>query len=182
MQKESRTFASITFQNYFRLYNKLSGMTGTAETSSEEFYKVYGLQTIVIPSNKPSKRLDLDDYIFQTENGKFKAIARKVKELSDLGQPVLIGTVSIEKNELLSKYLLQQGVKHEILNAKNHEREGEIVAQAGRRGAVTIATNMAGRGVDIKLGGNPGSAEAYEEVKTIGGLFVLGTERHEAPR
>jgi len=182
VQKESRTFASITFQNYFRLYNKLSGMTGTAETSSEEFYKVYGLQTIVIPSNKPSKRLDLDDYIFQTENGKFKAIARKVKELSDLGQPVLIGTVSIEKNELLSKYLLQQGVKHEILNAKNHEREGEIVAQAGRRGAVTIATNMAGRGVDIKLGGNPGSAEAYEEVKTIGGLFVLGTERHEARR
>lgn len=182
VQKESRTFASITFQNYFRLYKKLSGMTGTAATSSEEFYKVYGLDTVVIPTNKPTQRKDLNDYIFQTEIGKFKAIARKVKELNKTGQPVLIGTVSIEKNEVLSEFLKAEGVQHEILNAKNHEREGEIIAQAGKKGAVTIATNMAGRGVDIRLGGNPGSKELYEEVKSIGGLFVLGTERHEARR
>ena len=182
VQKESRTFASITFQNYFRLYKKLSGMTGTAATSSEEFYKVYGLETIIIPTNKFIQRNDLNDYIFQTEIGKYKAIARKVKELNKTGQPVLIGTVSIEKNEVLSQFLSAEGVKHEILNAKNHEREGEIIAQAGKKGAVTIATNMAGRGVDIRLGGNPGSRDLYEEVKSIGGLFVLGTERHEARR
>ncbi len=182
VQKESRTYASITFQNYFRLYKKLSGMTGTASTSSEEFYKVYGLETIVVPTNKTIQRLDHDDLIFQTEIGKFKAIARKVKELNKTGQPVLIGTVSIEKNEVLSEFLKAEGVKHEILNAKNHEREGEIIAQAGKRGAVTIATNMAGRGVDIKLGGNPSTKDLYEEIKSIGGLFVLGTERHEARR
>ena len=182
VQKESRTYASITYQNYFRMYDKLSGMTGTAATSSEEFYKVYGLGTITIPPHRPVARKDLDDLIFQTETGKFKAIARKVKELHSKGQPVLIGTVSIEKNELLSSYLIQEGVRHEVLNAKNHEREGEIVAQAGGFGAVTIATNMAGRGVDIKLGGNPGSVEAYEKIKNIGGLFVLGTERHDARR
>ncbi len=182
VQKESRTFASITFQNYFRLYKKLSGMTGTATTSSEEFYKVYGLETIVIPTNKPIQRNDANDLIFQTEVGKFKAIARKVKELNKTGQPVLIGTVSIEKNEVLSEFLKAEGVKHEVLNAKNHEREGEIIAQAGKKGAVTIATNMAGRGVDIRLGGNPGSKDLYEEIKSIGGLFVLGTERHEARR
>jgi preprotein translocase subunit SecA len=182
VQKESRTYASITYQNYFRMYEKLSGMTGTAETSAEEFYKVYGLSTVVIPTNKTVARIDRDDYIFQTENGKFKAIAKKVKELYNAGQPVLIGTASIEKNELLSQYLIQEGVKHEVLNAKNHQREGEIVAQAGRKSAVTIATNMAGRGVDIKLGGNPGSEKEYEDVKTLGGLFVLGTERHEARR
>jgi preprotein translocase subunit SecA len=182
VQKESRTFASITFQNYFRLYKKLSGMTGTASTSSEEFYKVYGLETIIVPTNKIAQRSDLNDYIFQTEIGKYKAIARKVKELNKIGQPVLIGTVSIEKNEVLSDFLKAEGVPHEILNAKNHEREGEIIAQAGKKGAVTIATNMAGRGVDIRLGGNPGSKDLYEEVKSIGGLFVLGTERHEARR
>lgn len=182
VQKESRTMASITFQNYFRLYKKLSGMTGTAKTSAEEFYKVYGVDTIVVPTNKPINRRDGNDQIFQTESGKFKAIARKVKDLHGKGQPVLIGTVSIEKNELLSEYLKSEGVPHEILNAKNHEREGEIIAQAGREGAVTIATNMAGRGVDIKLGGNPSVEEKYEAVKKAGGLFVLGTERHEARR
>jgi preprotein translocase subunit SecA len=182
IQKESRTFASITFQNYFRLYKKLSGMTGTAATSSEEFYKVYGLDTIIVPTNRVINRADHNDLIFQTEIGKFKAISRKVKELNQTGQPVLIGTVSIEKNEVLSQFLKAEGVPHEILNAKNHEREGEIIAQAGKKGGVTIATNMAGRGVDIKLGGNPGSKDMYEEVKSIGGLFVLGTERHEARR
>lgn len=182
IQQESRTFASITFQNYFRLYGKLAGMTGTAETSSEEFYKVYGLEVSPIPTNRKVARIDRTDLIFQTENGKFKAIARKVKELNAKGQPVLIGTVSIEKNELLSEYLKREGVPHEVLNAKNHEREGEIVAQAGRKGGVVIATNMAGRGVDIKLGGNPTTPELYDEIKSLGGLFVLGTERHEARR
>ena len=182
VQKESRTMASITFQNYFRLYKKLSGMTGTAKTSSEEFYKVYGADTLVVPTNKAVLRYDGNDQIFQTEVGKLKAIARKVKELNGRGQPVLIGTVSIEKNEMLGHFLKSEGVPHEILNAKNHEREGEIIAQAGRKGAVTIATNMAGRGVDIKLGGNPSAEAEYERVKKLGGLFVLGTERHEARR
>ncbi len=182
VQQESRTFASITFQNYFRLYGKLAGMTGTAATSSEEFYKVYGLNTVAVPTNKPSARTDYDDLILQTESGKMKAIARKVKELYTSGQPVLVGTVSVEKNELLSIHFKQEGIPHELLNAKNHEREGEVIAQAGRKGAVTIATNMAGRGVDIKLGGNPATNEEYEAVKNLGGLFVLGTERHEARR
>jgi preprotein translocase subunit SecA len=185
IKEESRTFASITFQNYFRMYGKLSGMTGTAATSKEEFYKVYGLETYIIPTNKPVARIDLNDLIYQTQSGKMKAVARKVKELSEKGQPVLIGTVSIEDNELLSAYLQNEGIKHEILNAKNAsvlEREGEIIAQAGKKGSVTIATNMAGRGVDIKLGGNPSTAEEYEEVKNLGGLFVLGTERHDARR
>ena len=182
IQQESRTYASITFQNFFRMYPKLSGMTGTAATSSEEFYKVYGLEVAIVPTNKPTVRQDRNDQIFQTEIGKFKAIAREVKTLHDAGQPVLIGTVSIEKNELLSEFLKAQGIPHEMLNAKNHEREGEIVAQAGRKGAVTIATNMAGRGVDIKLGGIPAAVELSDEVKKLGGLFVLGTERHEARR
>ena len=182
VQQESRTFASITFQNYFRLYEKLAGMTGTAVTSSEEFYKVYGLNTVQIPTNKPTARKDLDDLIFQSEDGKMKAIAKTVKELHGKGQPVLVGTVSVEKNELLSAHFSQEGIPHEVLNAKNHEREGEIIAQAGRHGAVTIATNMAGRGVDIKLGGNPGTPEEYDRVKDTGGLFVLGTERHDARR
>jgi preprotein translocase subunit SecA len=182
IQKESRTFASITYQNYFRMYKKLSGMTGTALTSAEEFYKVYGLNTVAIPTNKPVQRVDLNDLIFQTEEGKLKAIARKVKGLQETGQPVLIGTISIEKNELLAEYLKTAGVKFEMLNAKNHEREGEIIAQAGREGAVTIATNMAGRGVDIKLGGAPFNKDAHERVKSHGGLFVLGTERHDARR
>lgn len=182
IQKESRTFASITFQNYFRLYKKLAGMTGTALTSKEEFYKVYGLDTVAVPTNKPVQRIDQNDLIFRTENGKFKAVARKVKELNQKGQPVLVGTVSIEKNEVLSEYLKREGVPHEVLNAKNHEKEGEIIAQAGKPGAVTIATNMAGRGVDIKLGGNPATEKSAKEVRDAGGLFVLGTERHDARR
>jgi preprotein translocase subunit SecA len=184
IQKESRTFASITFQNYFRLYKKLGGMTGTAATSSEEFYKVYGIDTVIVPTNKIIKRVDHNDLIFRTEKGKFKAVARKVKELHEKGQPVLVGTVSIEKNEMLSAFLKKEGIPHTMLNAKPEyaEKEGEIVAQAGKPGAVTIATNMAGRGVDIKLGGNPTPAGAYEEIKEKGGLFVLGTERHEARR
>ena len=192
IEKETRTSGSITFQNYFRFYKKLSGMTGTAATSAEEFLKVYGLDVIVIPTNKPNIRLDHPDLIYQTEKGKFQAIAKKVKELNQKGQPVLIGTISIEKNELLSAYLREAGVPHVILNAKNHEKEGEIIAQAGKRGGVTIATNMAGRGIDIKLGGplrlsgseasNPQVKVEYEEVKKLGGLFVLGTERHEARR
>lgn len=182
IEKETRSSGSITFQNFFRFYKKLSGMTGTAATSAEEFLKVYGLDVIVIPTNRPVVRVDHTDLIFQTEKGKFQAIAKKVKELNIKGVPVLIGTISIEKNELLSVYLKQEGVPHVILNAKNHEREGEIIAQAGKRGVVTIATNMAGRGIDIKLGGNPIAPEEYEFVKTAGGLFVLGTERHEARR
>jgi preprotein translocase subunit SecA len=182
IQKESRTFASITFQNYFRLYKKLSGMTGTAMTSAEEFLKVYGLDVVAVPTNQRVARIDHNDLIFQTEVGKFKAVARAVKELHSKGQPVLVGTVSVEKNELLSSYLSQVGVPYQVLNAKNHEREGEIIAQAGKKGAVTIATNMAGRGVDIKLGGNPATQEQSDLVRQVGGLFVLGTERHEARR
>ena len=182
IQRESRTFASVTYQNYFRMYEKLAGMTGTAETSAEEFYSVYKLDVIQIPTNRPIARNDLNDLIFRNERGKFKAIARKVHELHTKGQPVLIGTASIEKNEELATYLAKENIPHELLNAKNHEREGEIIAQAGRKGMVTIATNMAGRGVDIKLGGNPQTKEAYEEIKQLGGLFVLGTERHEARR
>ncbi len=182
IQKESRTFASITFQNFFRLYNKLSGMTGTALTSEEEFYKVYHIETFSIPTNKEIKRQDKNDLIFQTEHGKFLAVAKEVKLLQEKGQPVLIGTVSIEKNEILSAYLAKEGVKHNVLNAKNHEKEGEIVAQAGHKGGVTVATNMAGRGVDIKLGGVPFDKDKYEEVKNLGGLCVIGTERHDARR
>jgi preprotein translocase subunit SecA len=182
IQQESRTFASITFQNYFRQYEKLAGMTGTAATSSEEFFKVYGLNTVVVPTYRRAMRRDLDDLIFQTEAGKMRAIAKTVKELHAKGQPVLIGTVSVEKNELLSAYFKREGIPHEVLNAKNHEREGEVIAQAGRKGAVTIATNMAGRGVDIKLGGNPGSDALAEEIRGLEGLFVLGTERHDARR
>ncbi|MBP6060610.1 MAG: preprotein translocase subunit SecA [Candidatus Pacebacteria bacterium] len=182
IEKETRSSGSITFQNYFRFYKKLSGMTGTALTSAEEFLKVYGLDVIVVPTHRSVVRKDHPDLIFQTEKGKFQAIAKKVKELNVKGKPVLIGTISIEKNELLSVYLKQEGVQHTILNAKNHEKEGEIIAQAGKLGAVTIATNMAGRGIDIKLGGNPFVSEEYEKVKATGGLFVLGTERHEARR
>lgn len=182
VQKESKTVASITYQNFFRMYDKLAGMTGTAETSAEEFYKVYGLETVVIPTNKPIARIDRNDLIFKTEVGKFAAIARKLKELHEKGQPVLVGTVSVEKNELLSEFLKKEGVPHEVLNAKNHEREGEIVAEAGRKGRVTIATNMAGRGVDIKLGGPNATEAERQEILDLGGLFVLGTERHEARR
>ena len=182
LKKESRTFASITFQNYFRHYSKLGGMTGTAVTSSEEFERVYGMDVVAIPTDKPVKRDDKNDLIFQTEHGKFVSLARTVKELQQKGQPVLIGTIAIDKNESLTKYFDAEGIKYEILNAKNHEREGQIIAQAGKKGSVTIATNMAGRGVDIKLGGNPCTEEEAEEVKSLGGLSVIGTERHEARR
>lgn len=182
VQQESRTFASITYQNYFRMYEKLSGMTGTATTNSEEFLKVYKLDVVSVPTNTPTIRKDKNDLIFQTQKGKFQAIAKKVKELHEKGQPILIGTVVIETNELLSEFLKKEGVPHEILNAKKHEQEGQIIAQAGRKGSVTIATNMAGRGVDITLGGAPYDKDKYEAVKESGGLFVLGTERHEARR
>ncbi|MCB9809314.1 preprotein translocase subunit SecA [Candidatus Nomurabacteria bacterium] len=182
IKAESKTMASITYQNYFKFYDKLSGMTGTGETSEEEFRKVYNLDVVVIPTNKPIARNDEHDLIYQTEEGKFKAIAEKVKELQEKGQPVLVGTVSVEKNELLTAYLKQQGIKHNALNAKNHESEGEVVAQAGIPGAVTIATNMAGRGVDIKLGGPGASKEEEQHIKDLGGLYVIGTERHEARR
>jgi len=182
IQPEATTLATITFQNYFRLYKKLSGMTGTAVTSAEEFDKVYKLEVAVIPTNKSVIRKDLDDKIFSTEAGKYKAVVREIKELHEKGQPILVGTRSVEKNEYVGRLLSMQGVPHEILNAKNHEREGEIIAQAGRKGAVTIATNMAGRGVDIVLGGNPSTKEEAETVKNLGGLHVIGTERHEARR
>jgi preprotein translocase subunit SecA len=182
VKEESRTFATITLQNYFRLYKKLAGMTGTAQTSSEEFLKVYGLEVISVPTNKPSQRDDRGDYIFQTEKGKIASVVRKVKELNDQGQPVLIGTSSIEKNELLSAYFKKEGIPHKVLNAKNHEEEGSVIAGAGRKASVVIATNMAGRGVDIKLGGPTPTPEEQEEVKNLGGLFVLGTERHDARR
>jgi preprotein translocase subunit SecA len=180
--EESRTFASITYQNYFRMYKKLAGMTGTAKTNAEEFFKVYKLNTITIPTNKPIQRIDYDDLIYQSEKGKVEALTKRIKEVNETGQPILIGTVSIEKNEELSEHLTKAGVVHKLLNAKNHEHEAEIVANAGKKGAVTIATNMAGRGVDIKLGGVPFDKEKYEEVKELGGLYVIGTERHEARR
>ena len=182
IQRESQTMATITFQNYFRLYEKLAGMTGTAVTEAEEFAKIYKLEVVVIPTNKNNLRTDHPDRIYKTEQSKYQAIALTVKELQKKGQPVLIGTISVEKNEELSLYLEREGIKHEILNAKNHEREGEIIAQAGRAGAVTLATNMAGRGVDIILGGNPPDKEESEKVRNAGGLFVIGTERHESRR
>ncbi len=182
VQRESQTLASITFQNLFRMYEKLAGMTGTAYTEAEEFYKIYGLEVTVIPTNKPIRRIDLEDSIYRTEKGKFTALIKEVKRRVAKGQPVLIGTVSIEKNELLHELLDRAGIEHEVLNAKNHAREAEIIAQAGRPGAVTVATNMAGRGVDIILGGQPFNEELYNKVVQAGGLHVIGTERHESRR
>ncbi len=186
IQRESRTLATITFQNFFRMYEKLGGMTGTAETSAEEFHKVYNLEVVSIPTHRPMIREDRADLVFRTERGKFKAVTEEVKRLHDAGQPVLIGTVSIEKNELLSKMLQVAGVPHKMLNAKNHEQEALIIAQAGRKNAVTVATNMAGRGVDILLGGTDASMLADKNesnaVRERGGLHVIGTERHEARR
>ncbi|MBX4200638.1 preprotein translocase subunit SecA [Candidatus Parcubacteria bacterium] len=182
IQAESVTLATITFQNYFRLYKKISGMTGTALTSAEELDKVYKLDVVVIPPNRGIARKDFADKIFKTEDGKFKAVVREIKELHAKGQPVLVGTRSVERNEYLAKILQIEGVPHQVLNAKNHEREGEIIAQAGKPGAVTIATNMAGRGVDIILGGNPATSENAKKIKELGGLYVLGTERHDARR
>ena len=217
VQRESKTLATITFQNYFRLYSKLSGMTGTAMTEEEEFATIYKLDIVEIPTNRPVVRIDNEDAVYKTEQGKYRAVIRQVKECHEKGQPVLVGTVSIEKNELLSRMLTKEGIKHNLLNAKNHEKEAEIVAQAGQFGAVTVATNMAGRGTDIMLGGNvefladaklksegyspedtpeeyekrwPGTLneikaqvkDEHEEVKELGGLYVLGTERHESRR
>lgn len=173
VQKESRTLATVTFQNYFRMYQKLAGMTGTASTSAEEFAKVYKIEVVEIPTNKPTVRKDHGDVIYKTEQGKFHAIVKKIQAIHETGQPVLVGTIAIEKSEYLSQLLTRSGVHHEVLNAKNHEREALIVAKAGQAGSVTIATNMAGRGTDIKLD---------DEARKAGGLFILGTERHEARR
>jgi preprotein translocase subunit SecA len=182
VKEESRTVATVTLQNYFRMYEKLSGMTGTAATSQEEFKKVYNMDVIIIPTNKPMIRKDLPDKIYKTQEAKYKAIVEDIKERYQKGQPVLIGTPSIEKNELISNYLKRIGIPHNVLNAKNHEKEGEIIAQAGKLHKVTVATNMAGRGVDIILGGNPPDPQEREEVLKLGGLHVIGTERHEARR
>ncbi len=207
VKNENQTLATVTFQNYFRMYEKLAGMTGTAETEAVEFKKIYKLDVVVIPTNKPIRRLDKDDIIYKTELAKFKAIAKDIEERHKRGQPVLVGTVSIDKSEKLSQFLTGLGVKHNILNAKHHQREAEIVAQAGRKGAVTIATNMAGRGTDIVLGGNleffvkahlanePDAnpqevekkyreqiAKEKQEVLEAGGLCIIGTERHESRR
>ncbi len=173
VKQESMTLATISFQNFFRLYNKLSGMTGTAFTEAEEFQQIYALDVIQIPPNRPIQRVDKDDLIYRTEAGKLKAIAAEIKKYHDRGQPVLVGSASIAKNELIAKYLDSQGIKYELLNAKNNEREAAIVAKAGEKGAVTLATNLAGRGTDIKLG---------EGVKELGGLVVIGSERHDSRR
>ncbi|WP_324742773.1 preprotein translocase subunit SecA [Tsuneonella sp. CC-YZS046] len=208
IEPENQTMASITFQNYFRMYPKLSGMTGTAATEAAEFYDIYKMNVVTIPTNLPIQRIDEEDEFYKNTNDKFRAIAKAIREKNEIGQPVLVGTVSIEKSELLSQFLKEEGVQHAVLNARFHEMEAHIVAQAGRLGAVTIATNMAGRGTDIQLGGNvefriedelrdiPEGperdagierirrevAEAREQVKAAGGLFVLGTERHESRR
>jgi preprotein translocase subunit SecA len=208
IENENQTLATITFQNYFRMYKKLAGMTGTADTEAAEFRKIYNLDVMVIPTNMPLMRTNYADVIYKTENEKFRAVVREIKELNQIGRPVLVGTISIEKSERLSQFLKKQGIPHNVLNAKHHEREAEIIAQAGREGAVTISTNMAGRGTDILLGGNPkfltktmvdGEPDEEEMQKTYqkalaivqkekgkviqtGGLHVLGTERHEARR
>ena len=182
VQPESKTLASVTFQNYFRLYDKLAGMTGTATTSAEEFDKVYKLEVVIIPTNKPMARKDLPDRIYKTEQGKFKAVVREIKQRHQTGQPILVGTTSIDKNEYLGKLLDIEGIPHQILNAKHHQKEGEIIAQAGKLGQVTIATNMAGRGVDIMLAGNPQDPQELDKVLVAGGLHIIGTQRHEARR
>lgn len=173
IKKETRTLATITYQNYFRMYHKLAGMTGTAKTEEEEFRNIYNMFVVEIPTNEPVIRIDDPDLIFRSMKAKYQAIALDIKARHEKGQPVLVGTVSIESSELLSNLLKRHGIPHNVLNAKQHAREAEIIAHAGEKGAVTIATNMAGRGTDIKLG---------EGVVELGGLAVIGTERHEARR
>ena len=182
VRSESKTLATITLQNYFRMYQKLAGMTGTAKTEEEEFIDIYNMDVVVIPTNKPVIREDLDDAIFVHESGKFKAIVDRICEIHETGQPILVGTISIENSEKLSLLLNKRGIKHNVLNAKQHEKEAEIVAEAGRLGAVTIATNMAGRGTDIILGGKEATPEEQEAVRNLGGLAIIGTERHESRR
>jgi len=191
VQKESQTMATITFQNLFRMYDKLCGMTGTAVTEAEEFHKIYKLETIVIPTNRPNIRKDLNDLIYRTEEDKFRAVIEDVKERHAKGQPILIGTISIEKNEILADMMEREGLHPAMLNAKNHQKEAEIISQAGRLGGITLATNMAGRGVDILLGGSPDTEDAadiaraqaeQEKICELGGLHVIGTERHESRR
>ena len=182
VKPESLTLASITFQNYFKMYKKLAGMTGTAVTSAEEFEKVYGLEVVIVPTNKKMIRKDFPDKVFKDEAAKFRAVVAEIKEKNKTGQPVLVGTRSVEKNEFLGKLLEIEGIPHQVLNAKNHDKEAQIIAQAGKLGAVTIATNMAGRGVDIILGGNPPQEAEREKILELEGLCVIGTERHEARR
>lgn len=173
VQRESQTLATITFQNYFRMYDKLAGMTGTAKTEEQEFIKIYGLEVFQVPTNRPVQRKDLPDVIFKTKRGKYRAVVREIERRHATGQPMLIGTTSIEQSEQLSHMLKEAGIVHNVLNAKYHELEAQIVAQAGQKGQVTIATNMAGRGTDIVLG---------EGVSELGGLAIIGTERHESRR
>jgi preprotein translocase subunit SecA len=182
IQEESKTLGEISYQNYFRKYSKLAGMTGTAITEAEEFYKIYNLDVIVVPTNKPIIRKDQNDVVYKTESAKFKAVADEIEEKHKNGQPVLVGTTSVEKSEQLHELLKRRGVPHEILNAKNHEKEALIIAQAGKSGVVTISTNMAGRGVDIILGGDPPDSNNQSNVRNSGGLHVIGTERHESRR
>lgn len=182
IQQESKTVASISYQNYFRMYEKLAGMTGTAQTEAEEFHKIYNLDVVVMPTNKPIARKDFNDVVYKTEAAKFRAVADEIVEKHEKGQPVLVGTTSVDKSELLHNLLKRRGVDHEILNAKNHEREALIIAQAGKKGSVTISTNMAGRGVDIILGGDPADPKDQAHIKELGGLHVIGTERHESRR
>jgi preprotein translocase subunit SecA len=182
INRESETLATISFQNLFRLYDKLSGMTGTAATEAEEFNKIYKLDVVEIPTNQNMVRQDKQDQIYKSDEAKYDAIVKKIKEKNSIGQPVLVGTISVEKSERLAKLLKKNGVPHKVLNAKHHEQEAKIIAQAGRSGAVTVATNMAGRGVDILLGGNPTDPKDRKKVLSSGGLFVLGTERHESRR
>ena len=182
VRQEDQTLATITFQNYFKLYNKLAGMTGTALTEEREFREIYDLDVVVVPTNVKVNRIDLPDQVYKNEHYKFKAVCEAIKECHEKGQPVLVGTRSIDKSEQLSELLKKMGIKHNVLNAKYHEKEAHIIAQAGRLGAVTIATNMAGRGVDIKLGGDPQIPEEEKKVREAGGLFIIGTERHESRR
>lgn len=182
VRQESKTLATITLQNYFRMYQKLAGMTGTAKTEEDEFREIYNMDVVEIPTNQPISRKDQEDSIYSTERGKFTAIANQITDSAAVGQPVLVGTISIERSEIISSLLKRRGIKHNVLNAKQHEREADIIAEAGRMGAVTIATNMAGRGTDIILGGRGCSPEERQKVVELGGLRIIGTERHESRR